>query len=65
LGNSPSFEETGVLNFFETSTRNINRVDATVLMGTIATLAAAVCIAGLIPAHRAASVDPSQTLRSE
>jgi ABC-type antimicrobial peptide transport system permease subunit len=44
---------------------DINKVDAGVLAGAIATLAAAACIAGMIPAQRAASVDPSQTLRSE
>jgi hypothetical protein len=42
-----------------------NRVDAGVLAGAIATLAAAACVAGMIPAQRAASVDPSRALRSE
>jgi macrolide transport system ATP-binding/permease protein len=40
-------------------------VDAGVLAGAIATLAAAACIAGMIPARRAASVDLALTLRSE
>jgi macrolide transport system ATP-binding/permease protein len=53
------------VQFVKAQLYDINRVDARVLMGTIATLVVAVCIAGLIPARRAASVDPSQTLRSE
>jgi len=31
----------------------------------IMTLAAAACVAGLIPARRAASIDPVQALRTE
>jgi macrolide transport system ATP-binding/permease protein len=44
---------------------NINTVDAGVLAGSIATLAAAACIAGLMPARRAASTDPAHALRTE
>jgi macrolide transport system ATP-binding/permease protein len=44
---------------------DINKVDPGVLAGAVVTLAAAACIAGMIPARRAASVDPSQALRSE
>ena len=40
-------------------------VDAAVLAATILTLAVAACIAGLIPARRAASTDPAQSLRIE
>ena len=53
------------VRFVKAQLYGIDRVDAGVLMGTIATLAVAVGIAGLIPAQRAASVDPAQTLRSE
>jgi len=36
-----------------------------VLITAILTLAAAACIAGMIPARRAASTDPAQALRTE
>jgi len=36
-----------------------------VVLGAIAILAAAACVAGIIPASRAASIDPVQALRSE
>jgi macrolide transport system ATP-binding/permease protein len=36
-----------------------------VMTGAILTLAVAACIAGLIPARRAASIDPMQALRTE
>lgn len=40
-------------------------VDAAVLAATVLTLAVAACVAGLIPARRAASTDPAQSLRIE
>jgi predicted permease len=43
----------------------ITRADSTVMTGSIATLAIAACIAGIIPARRAASTDPVQALRTE
>jgi ABC-type antimicrobial peptide transport system permease subunit len=43
----------------------ITYVDSRVMMSAIATLAAAACIAALIPARRAASIDPVQALRLE
>jgi predicted permease len=43
----------------------ITKADPSVLAGAIATLAAAACVAGIIPARRAASIDPAQALRSE
>jgi ABC-type antimicrobial peptide transport system permease subunit len=39
--------------------------DAQVMTVAIATLAVAACIAGLIPARRAASIDPARALRTE
>jgi ABC-type lipoprotein release transport system permease subunit len=35
------------------------------MFGAIAMLAVAACVAGLIPARRAASIDPVRALRSE
>jgi ABC-type antimicrobial peptide transport system permease subunit len=40
-------------------------VSGEALAVAVGTLLAAACVAGLIPARRAASVDPAQTLRSE
>jgi macrolide transport system ATP-binding/permease protein len=39
--------------------------DAGVIAGTVCTLAVAACIAGIIPARRAASIDPVRALRTE
>ncbi|MDE3202507.1 MAG: ABC transporter permease [Acidobacteriota bacterium] len=44
---------------------DITSVDPRVLAGAIAILAAATAIAGLIPAKRAASIDPARALRTE
>ncbi|SFS03681.1 duplicated orphan permease [Granulicella pectinivorans] len=43
----------------------ITAINPYVMTIAIATLAAAACIAGLIPARRAASTDPAQALRAE
>jgi predicted permease len=43
----------------------ITSVDATVMAGAILVLSAAACIAGMIPARRAASIDPVKALRVE
>jgi len=43
----------------------ITKADTTVMAGAVVTLAVAACIAGLIPARRAASIDPAQALRME
>jgi ABC-type lipoprotein release transport system permease subunit len=40
-------------------------VDAVVMAGAIGVLIAAACVAGIIPARRAASIDPVKTLRVE
>jgi macrolide transport system ATP-binding/permease protein len=53
------------VRFVKTQLYDITKVDAGLLAGAIATLAVAACIAGMIPAQRAASVDPALTLRSE
>jgi macrolide transport system ATP-binding/permease protein len=43
----------------------IASADAQVMTTAIATLAAAACIAGMIPARRAASIDPAKAMRAE
>jgi macrolide transport system ATP-binding/permease protein len=53
------------VRFVKAQLYNITNVDANVLAGAIATLAAAACIAAMIPARRAASIDPVQALRME
>jgi len=42
-----------------------DEADAGLLVGALATLGIAVCVAGLIPAKRAASIDPVEALRTE
>ena len=43
----------------------ISRADTRVMAVAIVTLAVAACVAGLIPARRAASIDPAKALRTE
>jgi len=43
----------------------ITNADGQVMAGAILALAVAACVAGLIPARRAASIDPARALRSE
>jgi predicted permease len=43
----------------------ITTANPAVIAGAIVTLAAAACIAGMIPAQRAASIEPMQALRTE
>jgi len=43
----------------------VKGVDVTVLVGSVLTLALAAFLAGLIPARRAASIDPAKALRTE
>ena len=53
------------VRFVKAQLYEITKADATVMTGAIVTLAVAACIAGLIPARRAASIDPAQALRME
>jgi macrolide transport system ATP-binding/permease protein len=53
------------VQFMKAQLYDFTKVGAGVLGGAIATLATAACIAGMIPARRAASIDPSQALRSD
>jgi len=53
------------VRFVKTQLFDITSADARVMTVAIMTLAAAACVAGLIPAHRAASIDPVQALRTE
>jgi macrolide transport system ATP-binding/permease protein len=53
------------VRFVKTQLYEITNADATVMAGAILTLAVAAGIAGLIPARRAASIDPAKALRME
>lgn len=53
------------VHFVKALLYEVTGVDATVLAGAILSLAAAACVAGLIPARRAASVEPQAALRHE
>jgi macrolide transport system ATP-binding/permease protein len=53
------------VRYVKTQLYEITSVDAGVMAGAIVVLAVAACIAGLIPARRAASIDPVQALRVE
>jgi predicted permease len=53
------------VRFVKSQLYDIARVDAVVLAGAIAVLVAAACVAGMIPARRAASIDPARALRVE
>jgi predicted permease len=55
----------GCVRFVKTQLYEITNADPSILVGAIVTLAAASCVAGIIPARRAASIDPVQALRSE
>jgi predicted permease len=51
--------------FVQSQLYNVGGHDAVVLTGAVAVLAFAACVAGLIPAQRAASTDPVKALRTE
>jgi macrolide transport system ATP-binding/permease protein len=53
------------VRFVKAQLYEITHADASVVGVSIAILAAAACIAGIIPARRAASIDPVQALRNE
>jgi ABC-type antimicrobial peptide transport system permease subunit len=53
------------VRFVKTQLYEVTSVNLDVMTGAILTLAVAACIAGLIPAQRAASTDPAKALRTE
>jgi len=53
------------VRFVKAQLYEITHVDATVMAGAMVTLSVAACLAGLIPARRAASIDPAKALRME
>jgi ABC-type antimicrobial peptide transport system permease subunit len=53
------------VRFVKAQLYEITNVNAAVMAGAVVTLAVAACIAGLIPARRAASIDPARALRME
>ena len=53
------------VRFVKAQLYEITSVDPTVAVGSIVTLALAACIAGIVPARRAASIDPVRALRME
>jgi macrolide transport system ATP-binding/permease protein len=53
------------VRFVKAQLYEITTADARVMAGAIVTLAVAACVAGLIPARRAASIDPMRALRVE
>lgn len=53
------------VRFVQSQLYEIKRVDAGILLGALAVLGLAACIAGLVPAKRAASINPVEALRIE
>jgi ABC-type antimicrobial peptide transport system permease subunit len=53
------------VRFVKAQLYEITNADVTVMAAAIVTLAVAAGIAGLIPARRAASIDPARALRME
>jgi ABC-type antimicrobial peptide transport system permease subunit len=55
----------GCVRFVKSQLYEIDKMDMPILAASIAVLIAAACVAGLIPAKRAASIDPARALRIE
>jgi predicted permease len=55
----------GCVRFVKSQLYEIDKMDMPILAASIAVLVAAACVAGLIPAKRAASIDPARALRIE
>ena len=53
------------VRFVKSQLYEITKVDMSVMIGAMATLAVAACVAGMIPARRAASTNPVEALRVE
>jgi macrolide transport system ATP-binding/permease protein len=53
------------VRFVKAQLYEIASADARVMTGAIVVLAVATCVAGIIPARRAASIDPARALRAE
>ena len=53
------------VRFVKSQLYDIAHVDSVVMAGAIGVLVAAACVAGMIPARRAASIDPVKALRVE
>jgi len=53
------------VRFVKSQLYEITRMDSSILAGAIVVLVAAACVAGIIPARRAASIDPARALRIE
>lgn len=53
------------VRFVKAQLYEITSADPNIVLGAIATVTVAACVAGIIPARRAASIDPVQALRSE
>jgi macrolide transport system ATP-binding/permease protein len=53
------------VRFVKAQLYEVATADASVMTVAIVTLAAAACVAGIIPARRAASIDPVLALRTE
>jgi len=50
---------------FQSQLYGVANMDASVIAAVVGTLVVAACLAGLVPARRAASVDPARALRAE
>jgi ABC-type antimicrobial peptide transport system permease subunit len=53
------------VRFVKAQLYEITSADPNIVLGAIATVTVAACVAGIIPARRAASIDPVKALRSE